>query len=83
MKAQELPNDIESLKNLILEKEKLICELKETILILQRKKFAPTSEQLKDDPPEVNISNNKVENAIRPFAVGRKNWLFSASVKGA
>lgn len=29
------------------------------------------------------IDNNPVENAIRPFAIGRKNWLFSASVKGA
>ncbi len=30
----------------------------------------------------LNIDNNLVENAIRPFAIGRKNWLFSASVKG-
>jgi len=29
------------------------------------------------------IDNNLVENAIRPFAIGRKNWLFSASVSGA
>ena len=29
------------------------------------------------------IDNNPVENAIRPFAIGRKNWLFSASVNGA
>jgi len=29
------------------------------------------------------IDNNPVENAIRPFAIGRKNWLFSASIKGA
>ena len=29
------------------------------------------------------IDNNRVENAIRPFAIGRKNWLFSASVNGA
>jgi transposase len=29
------------------------------------------------------IDNNPVENAIRPLAIGRKNWLFSASVKGA
>lgn len=29
------------------------------------------------------ISNNRIENAIRPFAIGRKNWLFSNSVKGA
>ena len=32
---------------------------------------------------EVDISNNPVENAIRPFVVGRKNWLFSDTVKGA
>ena len=28
------------------------------------------------------IDNNAAENAIRPFVVGRKNWLFSDSVKG-
>lgn len=32
---------------------------------------------------EVDISNNFAENAIRPFAVGRKNWLFSDTTKGA
>ncbi len=31
----------------------------------------------------LSIDNNMVENAIRPFAVGRKNWLFSDSVAGA
>lgn len=31
----------------------------------------------------MEISNNAAENAIRPFAVGRKNWLFSDPVKGA
>ena len=31
----------------------------------------------------LNIDNNGVENAIRPFAVGRKNWLFSDSQSGA
>jgi transposase len=29
------------------------------------------------------LSNNRAENAIRPFALGRKNWLFSNSVNGA
>ena len=29
------------------------------------------------------IDNNRVENAIRPFAVGRKNWLFSNTANGA
>ena len=32
---------------------------------------------------DVPISNNLAENAIRPFTVGRKNWLFCDSVKGA
>ena len=32
---------------------------------------------------EVPISNNLAENAIRPFALGRKNWLFCDTVKGA
>ena len=29
------------------------------------------------------IDNNRAENAIRPFVVGRKNWLFSDTVHGA
>ncbi len=35
------------------------------------------------DHGEVYIDNNFVENLIRPFALGRKNWLFSATVEGA
>lgn len=31
----------------------------------------------------VPIDNNAVENAIRPFVVGRKNWLFSCTPDGA
>jgi transposase len=31
----------------------------------------------------IEISTNRVENKIRPFAVGRKNFLFSATVNGA
>ena len=30
-----------------------------------------------------SLSNTLSENAIRPFTVGRKNWLFSTSPKGA
>lgn len=30
----------------------------------------------------VHISKALVENAIRPFAVGRRNWLFADSVRG-
>jgi len=35
------------------------------------------------DDGRLAIDNNAVENAIRPFCVGRRNWLFSDSVAGA
>lgn len=35
------------------------------------------------DKAEVPISNNLAENAIRPFTLGRKNWLFCDTPKGA
>ena len=34
------------------------------------------------DDGRLEIDNNAAENAIRPFVLGRKNWLFSDSVKG-
>jgi len=33
--------------------------------------------------PNVGLDNNAAENAIRPFAIGRKNWLFAGSPSGA
>lgn len=35
------------------------------------------------DNGEWPIDNNPAENAIRPFVIGRKNWLFSNSQRGA
>ncbi len=35
------------------------------------------------DDGKLNISNALAENAIRPFAIGRKNWLFSDTSRGA
>ena len=32
---------------------------------------------------KASISNNRVENFIRPFVIGRKGWLFSESIAGA
>jgi transposase len=32
---------------------------------------------------EYPIDNNAAENAIRPFVIGRKNWLFANSTQGA
>ena len=34
------------------------------------------------DDGRIEIDNNRCENAIRPFVLGRKNWLFSDSVAG-
>ena len=31
----------------------------------------------------IEIDNNRTENAIRPFVIGRKAWLFAGSPKGA
>jgi hypothetical protein len=33
------------------------------------------------DDPHVPIDNNWCENQIRPIALGRKNWLFSGSLR--
>ncbi|GIU70451.1 MAG: transposase [Candidatus Woesearchaeota archaeon] len=35
------------------------------------------------DNPSIPLDNNLVENAIRPFVIGRKNWLFSGTELGA
>lgn len=35
------------------------------------------------DSPYLSPDTNGVENAIRPFVLGRKNWLFSGSPRGA
>ncbi|RYZ89877.1 MAG: IS66 family transposase [Proteobacteria bacterium] len=35
------------------------------------------------DDPIVGPDTNVVENAIRPFAIGRKNWMFSDTARGA
>lgn len=32
---------------------------------------------------DVPVDNNRAENAIRPFTVGRKNWLFNNTANGA
>ena len=35
------------------------------------------------ESPYLTPDNNACENAIRPFVLGRKNWLFAGSPKGA
>ncbi len=31
----------------------------------------------------IEISNNRAERSIKPFVIGRKNWLFANTPKGA
>ncbi len=31
----------------------------------------------------LELSNNRAERSVRPFALGRKNWLFSNTPRGA
>lgn len=35
------------------------------------------------EDPRLNISNAPAERAIRPFVIGRKNWIFSDTPRGA
>ena len=35
------------------------------------------------EDPQIPIDNNLAEKAVKPFVIGRKNWLFSTSPKGA
>jgi hypothetical protein len=35
------------------------------------------------DHARVDLDNNIIERAIRPIAVGRKNWMFAGSDEGA
>lgn len=35
------------------------------------------------DDGRIPLDTNLVENGIRPFVVGRKNWLFADTVRGA
>jgi len=35
------------------------------------------------DDGHIALSNNRAENSIRPFVIGRKGWLFSDTTKGA
>lgn len=93
---QKYPGDYEKRKQLRLEKEKPVLEAfwswldqqkpvrntrmdKAVNYVLNRRDTAET--YLEDG--RCSFTNNLSENAIRPFAVGRKNWLFSNSVEGA
>lgn len=67
---------VDSTKGKVLPKSKLSEAL--TYALNHKEEFM---NYLKDG--SCSISNNLAENSIRPFTLGRKNWLFSGSPKGA
>lgn len=89
------PGDYERRRQLRLEKEKPVLEAFWSWLEAQHpvrnsrmdkavtyvKNRRETAETYLEDG-RCSFSNNLSENAIRPFTVGRKNWLFSSSVDG-
>ena len=88
--------DYEKCRQLRLEKEKPVLEafwswfdaqhpvrnsrMDKAITYVQNRRT--TAETYLEDG-RCSFSNNLSENAIRPFTLGRKNWLFSKSVEGA
>jgi transposase len=45
------------------------------------RQWGPLTEYVKDG--RIGIDNNVCERAIRPFAIGRRNWLFMGNPRGA
>ena len=93
---KKYPGDPVKRKELRLEKEKPILEAfwswldaqhpvkgsrMEKAVIYVKNRRATAETYLEDG--RCSFTNNLSENAIRPFTVGRKNWLFSSSVDGA
>ena len=93
---KKYPGDYEKRNQMRLEKEKPVLEAfwswldqqklvrntrmdKAVNYVLHRRATAET--YLEDG--RCSFTNSLSENAIRAFAVGRKNWLFSSSVEGA
>ena len=79
-------------------RSKPIIEKLKKILLIYRDKAPPSSSLGKAinytlnqwgklivylDSGKVRIDNNDCERAIKPFVIGRKNWMFSQSIKGA
>ena len=93
-KLKELPPEERKVKRLETEKpilEAFWCWL-ETLNVLQGSALGRAVTYAKNQKQYMEnylldgrcaLSNNAAENAIRPFTVGRKNWLFADTPKGA
>ena len=93
---KKYPGDYEKRKQLRLEKEKPVLEAFWSWLNQQKPVLNTRTDKAVNyvlnqrdtvetylEDGRCSFTNNLSENAIRPFAVSRKNWLFSNSVEGA
>ena len=64
-------------------KKNIIAELIEEYDIRTAKDIEDALRDLFLDHPEVEMTNNLAERTVKPFVIDRKNFLFSATDKGA
>jgi hypothetical protein len=93
---QELVKIIDSLTTKNEQLEAKVRWFEEQFHLSSHKQFGPSSERsIKEQPNlfneaeaiaedgRIEISNNRAERSIKPFVIGRKNWLFCNTPKGA
>ncbi len=83
MRQKEIKPLLDKIKNILFEKgpltpPKSLLGKAASYALGQRPRITAYLEN-----PDLTPDNNAAENAIRPFAVGRKNWLFAGSPRGA
>lgn len=71
---------IEQQQAALAEKDFKITAFTHELAYLRRIRYGKASEVLASSGI-LPINNNPVENAIRPIAIGRKNWLFAGSLR--
>ena len=59
------------------------CLLDRSLCFRPERKLAGSGSHRRINRALQGTHNNPAENSIRPFVVGRKNWLFTASPHGA
>ena len=52
-----------------------------TVISYKLKQWSKLKTFMKDG--RIEIDNNRAERSIKPFVIGRKNWLFAAATRGA
>lgn len=72
----QLEEELNSAQTFLLPKSRLGAAINYNL-----NQFESFKNALKD--PRLELTNNIAERAIKPFVIGRKNWLFSNTTTGA